>query len=255
LFWSFIFLNTKIQKNTIFGKNIILLKRLLSYFLPINIYKIKSEVSQRLYVTLCNGKLLLDSQNANYSYGSLQRILRFGLKKIGFKKIKNLQSVLILGVAAGSVIKTLRYEIGYQNKIKGVEIDPKVIEIANKYFDLDKIPNVQIEIADVQQFVKTEKAKHGLVIIDVFRDLLMPSFLFTEQFAIDLELLLCSDGMILFNTMNINKKKRYKMDFFLEKFNLIKAYRLEEYNTIYIFNKKNNKKLPLQDDFSTKTIS
>jgi len=111
-----------------------LLKKLFSYIFPINLLKVKSEVSRTLEVTLHNGKLLLDSQNANYSYGSLQRILRFGLKKIGFERIRKLQNILILGVAAGSVIRTLRDEIGYQNKIKGVEIDPKVIEIANKYF-------------------------------------------------------------------------------------------------------------------------
>jgi len=217
-----------------------LLQKLFSYVFPINIYKTKSDVSQSLEVALYNGKLVLDSQNTNYSYGSLQRILRFGLKKIGFKKIRKLKSVLILGVAAGSVIKILRNEVGYHNKIKGVEIDPNIIEIANKYFNLDKIPNLEIKIADAQQFVKTEEAKHDLVIIDIFQDLLMPSFLFTEQFARDIEFLLSWDGIILFNTMIINRKEKYKIDFFRKNFNLIGSYRLEKYNTIYIFGKKNN---------------
>lgn len=53
-----------------------------------------------------NGKLVLDSKNTNYSYRNLQRILRTGLKNIGFKKINKMSQILVLGVAGGSVIKT-----------------------------------------------------------------------------------------------------------------------------------------------------
>jgi len=117
-----------------------------------------------------------------------------------------------------------------------------------KHFSLGRIPNLEITIADVQQFVKTEKTKYDLVIIDVFQDLLMPSFLFGEQFARDIEFLLSSDGIVFFNTMAIRKKAEHKIIFFREKFNLIGTYSLEKYNTIYIFSKKNNKKLSLSDE-------
>jgi spermidine synthase len=70
----------------IFGKiNIILLflikiflmfKKLFSYFIPINVFKQKSNISQMLEVTWADGELVLDSKNTNYSYGSLQRILK-----------------------------------------------------------------------------------------------------------------------------------------------------------------------------------
>jgi spermidine synthase len=40
----------------------------------------------------------MDSKNTNYSYGSLQRILRKGLQSIGFENIKNCNSILVLGV-------------------------------------------------------------------------------------------------------------------------------------------------------------
>ena len=63
-------------------------KKPFSYLLPITIFKQKSTVSQTLEVTWTNGKLVLDSKNTNYSYGSLQRILRKGLKIIGFERIK-----------------------------------------------------------------------------------------------------------------------------------------------------------------------
>ena len=153
-------------------------QKLLSYLIPINVLKQESIVNKSLEVTWNNGELVLDTLNTNYSYGSLQRILRTGLLKIGFDKIKKYNKILILGVAAGSVIKTLVNEIGFRNEIIGVEIDPKTIEIANKYFGLDKIENVEIIIADAAIFVQNTSEKYDLIIIDIFQDNFMPEFLF-----------------------------------------------------------------------------
>lgn len=88
-----------------------MLKKLFSYLLPVTIFKQNSTLSKTLEVTWTDGKLVLDSENTNYSYGNLQRILRKGLKIIGFEKIKSMQKILVLGVAGGSVIRTLVDEI------------------------------------------------------------------------------------------------------------------------------------------------
>ncbi len=129
-------------------------KKILSYLIPINIYKKKSLLSKSIEVTWANGELVLDTENTNYSYGSLQRILRKGLFYIGVEKIKCMQEILILGVAGGSVIKTLRNEIGFRGKITGVEIDSEIIEIANQYFELNKTENLEIIIDDAYKFVE-----------------------------------------------------------------------------------------------------
>lgn len=68
-------------------------------------------MSKNLEVTWANGELVLDSKNTNYSYGSLQRILRIGLESIGFETVLKSEHILVLGVAGGSVIKTLSEEI------------------------------------------------------------------------------------------------------------------------------------------------
>jgi hypothetical protein len=77
-----------------------MLKKIFSYLLPIKIHTVKS-ISKSIEITWTNGELVLDSENTNYSYGSLQRILRLGLKSIGFDKIIKMNHVLILGVAGG----------------------------------------------------------------------------------------------------------------------------------------------------------
>jgi predicted membrane-bound spermidine synthase len=163
-----------------------MLKKLFSYILPLNIYKKKSSVSQSLEVTWANGELVLDSKNTNYSYGSLQRILRKGLKKIGFERITSMHHILVLGVAGGSVIKTLVDEIKYKGKITGVEIDAEIIAIANEYFQLNEIPNLEIIIDDAFEFVLKTKEKYDLIIIDIFQNTKMPNFLFEKFFPLNL---------------------------------------------------------------------
>ena len=135
-----------------------MLKNLLSYIFPIKIFEKKSFLSKNLEIAYNNGKIVMDSQNTNYSYGSLQKILRKGLGFVGFEKIRTMNHILVLGVAGGSVIKTLVDEIGYNKKITGVEIDPEIIELANRFFELDKIENLQIEISDAFEFVGLKTA-------------------------------------------------------------------------------------------------
>lgn len=183
-----------------------MLQRLLSFFIPINIYKKNSPVSNKLEVTWNNGQLVLDSKNTNYSFGSLQRILRKGLLYIGYERIRGFENVLVLGVAAGSVIKTLADEVKFTGKITGVEIDPAAIEIANKYFGLDKVPNCEIVIDDAFEFVLKTKEKYDLIIIDIFRDTEMPNFLFEDFFINRVNFLLKVNGFILFNTMTLTLK-------------------------------------------------
>ncbi len=177
------------------------LKRILSFFIPVKVYQIESEINTSLEVTWNNGQLVLDSKNTNYSYGSLQRVMRIGLAHIGSDVVKKSKSALILGVAGGSVIQTLRDEFDFKGKITGVELDKKIIEIANNYFGLNKFNDVEIINDDAQNFISKTKAKYDLIVIDVFQDNIMPDFLFEENFINNLKKILDKNGNILFNTI------------------------------------------------------
>ena len=113
--------------------------------------------------------------------------------------------ILLLGVAGGSVIKTLVDEIEYKGKITGVEIDPDMIQIANQYFELDKIKQLEIVIDDAFEFVLKSKEKYDLIIIDIFEDIKMPNFLFESFFSGHVCSLLKSRGFVLFNTMILDE--------------------------------------------------
>ena len=219
-----------------------MIKKILSYLIPIKIYTSKSSLSNAIEVTWANGELVLDSENANYSYGSLQRILRLGLKNIGYDKIVSMNHILVLGVAGGSVIKTLVDEIKFKGKITGVEIDPEIIKIANTFFKLDAVENLQIVIDDAFEYVLKTKNKYDLIIIDVFQDTSMPAFLFENFFTKRICYLLRSRGVVLFNTMILNqnqnlRNKKYVSEFYESDFKIRTIARVEQHNELIVIDK------------------
>jgi spermidine synthase len=215
--------------------------KLLSYLIPVTIYKAKSTLSTTLEVTWNNGNLVLNSQNANYSYGSLQRILKKGLRYIGFERIRNFESILVLGVAGGSVIQTLAEDVKFEGKITGVEIDADVIAVANKYFNLNKVANLEIIIDDAFEFVLKTKEKYDLIIIDIFQDIRMPNFLFEDFFIQRVQYLMKVNGFILFNTMVLSDKDKirnleYKAKF-IDNYSIRLYPKVEEHNELFTIKK------------------
>ena len=181
----------------------------------------------------------MDSKNTNYSYGSLQRILRKGLQSIGFENIKTMDSILVLGVAGGSVIKTIVNEIDFKGEITGVEIDPEIISLANKYFKLNEVPNLTLFIEDANKYVQESIKTYDLIVIDIFQDNSMPEFLFESEFVENTISLLNPGGYLLFNTM-INSKadqernKHFVNHFSSEDFTTYSLPKVEVYNELIV---------------------
>ena len=219
-------------------------KKMISYLIPVTIFLSKSTLSKSLEVTWVKGKLILDSENTNYSYGNLQNILRLGLREIGFEKIKNMNEVLVLGVAGGSVVKTLVDEINFDGKITGVEVDPSIIDVANKYFKLNEVSQLDIIIDDAFEFILKTKSTYDLIIIDIFQDTKMPNFLFESYFVNSICTLIYDCGAVFFFSMLLNdqdnfRNKKYIKEFNLDDFKIRTIPRIEKHNELIVIEKQN----------------
>jgi spermidine synthase len=212
-----------------------MLKKILSYLYPITVYSEKSEISGKLKVLLYNGSYLLDTLNTNYSYGSLEKVLKKGLDFIGENTIQKKKSVLILGVAGGSVVKTLVNDFNFTSPIKGVELDANIIRLANKYFELNKIPNFKCIIDDAQHFIANSKEDFDLIIIDIFTDMNMPSFLFDNEFINNYKSRLTPKGHIIFNMMWSGSDKRDKVANFIKNFDT-NNYQIHHFKSVERYN-------------------
>lgn len=176
--------------------------KLLSYLYPIT-KKIHSEYSGSLEITWYNGKKYLNTKNANYSYGSLQKILKFGLDHIDLKKV---HSVLLLGLGGGSVIETLRKDFCYSKSITAVEIDPVIINIAKNEFDLKEDEQLKIVCADALDVMQSNTTQFDLIIIDLFIDVDMPQAFLAIPFWKNILKASSVNGTVLFNA-SLDKTK------------------------------------------------
>ena len=175
------------------------IKKLTSYILPHRIKQYTSEISGPLEVNFTNGKLTLDTLTSNYSYGALQSVLRKGIKAIHFDS--TIESILILGMGAGSVIESIRNEFHSYAPIDAVELDPTIIEIAKKEFDIERFGELTIYESDAAEFVSNTTSKYDLVIIDLFIINVIPEIFTQEPFLRSLCSKLTPHAKIIFNTI------------------------------------------------------
>ena len=204
------------------------MKRLISHLYPVT-KKVKSKFNDTLEITWYNGKKHLNSKNANYSYGSLQKILKFGLEKI---ELKNINSILLLGLGGGSVIETLRRDFNYNKDITAIEIDPIIIDLAKKEFGIEPNDELEIICEDALKYVKNSTEKFDLIIIDLFIDINVPSQFLNISFWEDVLNAKSTNGCIIFNA-SLEKSKSKALN------NVINFLKSNTYK-VEVFEKVNN---------------
>ena len=174
-----------------------MLKKIISYIFPIT-RKIKSIHNGYLELTVVNGRTVLDTSNTNYSYGSLQRVLKFSLEHTD---VSHAENVLLLGLGGGCVLKTLWNEFDYKGNVTAVDIDPVIITVAEKEFGILPNGKTRIVCADAYDFVKEDLDKFDLIIIDLFIDNIVPEKFLQQEFWKDVLKKVNNNGTIIFNTL------------------------------------------------------
>lgn len=212
-------------------------RRLLSYVLPLT-RRVVSEHSGILRVTLYRGHKVLDTANANYSYGTLQRVLRYGLL---FAPVQPTGPVLLLGLGGGSVVPTLRQERGVTGPITAVELDPVVIQVAADEFGIRTGPGLNVICADAFAWVATAPvATFELVVVDLFLDLALPAELGEAGFWQNLLRLTRPGGWVLCNllvTAELWPDGQYLPEFLEELGFEVKDLEVEQLNRLLILRK------------------
>lgn len=172
------------------------MKKIISYIWPFT-RTVKSTINGTLEITLMNGKKVLDSENANYSYGLLQKVLAFGLSKTG--NIDPTADILLLGMGAGCVLESIKKMLVHTGKITAVEIDPTVIEIAKSEFAIERFAPLEIVQSDALAFVNNCPKQFDLIIVDLFIDEKVPERFYSTDFWNKVSALLKLKGNVIFN--------------------------------------------------------
>ena len=126
-----------------------------------------------------------------------QKTLRYAeiIDSIGkIQKWKNKKS-LILGMGGGIIANKLAEQ---QVHVTGVEIDPRIITCAQKYFYLNE--KIKIICEDAQWWLQKDTTHYDIIIIDLFNGEAPPSYLFTyENFLQIKKLLKDKNSLIIIN--------------------------------------------------------
>ncbi|SDL01397.1 Spermine/spermidine synthase [Catalinimonas alkaloidigena] len=187
------------------------LKKWLSYVWPLT-HHVQSDLSGTLEVSWVNGRKVLDSRNANYSYGSLQTILTYGLAHLDFSAEA---PVLLLGLGGGSILRPLREAFRCTGPITAVEVDPVVIDLAHREFQVGDVPDLTIVQADAVAYVTQCTQRFGLVIVDVFVDDQVPPVFYALTFWERLASLLRPGGSVLFNA-GLHRRHALRLEALIE---------------------------------------
>lgn len=146
-----------------------------NFFFPRKISFPDSHFNRRLLVVDYGTSATLFADGLIESGSIMSQIWQTGLKKLLPSDFVP-QSVLLLGLAGGSnaTLISRRYP---EARITGVDIDPVMIEIGQKYFGLKKIKNLSLVIADAFTFVHhlPPETQYDLVLLDCFIGQQIPS--------------------------------------------------------------------------------
>ena len=107
-------------------------------------------------------------------------------------------SVAILGLAGGTAARQYTAAYGSSVQITGVEIDPDILSVAQRYFHLDE-PNVHPVVADARYWLDTQAKKYDVIVMDAYRQPYIPFHLTTREFFSEVRAHLAPGGVAVVN--------------------------------------------------------
>jgi len=106
--------------------------------------------------------------------------------------------VLIIGLAGGTVARQLTAAYGGGVQIDGVEIDPRIVEVGQRYFAMTE-PNLHPIVADGRYFLDHTSQQYDLVLVDAYRQPYIPFELTTREFFESVRTHLTPTGVVAVN--------------------------------------------------------
>lgn len=184
---------------TFFGAVLItLFQNIISYVFPLTLEKRKGELTSQLEITIENGRYVLNTRQVNYSFGGLHKVFEKVFKKEKIEKL-NIKNVLVLGFGAGDVAELLVEKYKFNCTIIGIEKDPIVIELAKKYFNINRFNNLKLVHDDAFHFVQTCNQTFDLIVIDIFIEDKIPKIFDQELFLNHIKRIKAREGILFYN--------------------------------------------------------
>jgi len=178
-------------------------QKYLSYLYDITLETTQSPYNEHLEVVASKGRVRLDTKNATYSYEDLYTNFYKCFQQIDIAQQK-LQNILVLGLGLGSIPLMLEQKFKQNAQYHAVEIDPVIIQLAQKYMPTSILQKTKITEADAFNFIENRptSTKFDLIAIDIFIDDQIPQNIQTQNFLKNTQKILKNRGILIFNHLN-----------------------------------------------------
>lgn len=119
--------------------------------------------------------------------------------------------MLVLGLGGGDIVKLLtNCQPNFQ--VTAVEIDQEIAQVAEKYFGIKESRRLRIIIEDAEKYMRANKIKYDLVIVDLYNGDGVPGFVSSAQFLREVAKALKPTRLAIFNYASHSFRER---DFWL----------------------------------------
>jgi spermidine synthase len=111
------------------------------------------------------------------------------------------QAALILGLGGGSIPRMLlaaRSNI----KVEAVEIDPAVVELAARYFDIHALPRFTVHGEDAAAFLRRSGSCYDVIVVDTYVGEQFPHHCATREFLQDAARCMTDGGVLAINWLS-----------------------------------------------------
>jgi spermidine synthase len=212
-----------------------LLKSLLSYVAPVPVWSGEGRYGP-LKLAYESGHLVVNSENANQSWGSLHELWQqcFADERVVERKP---QQILILGFGAGSIASIIRRELRISASVTGVDGDAVMLKIAREHFKMGQLPNLQLVEMDALEFAARETRQYDLILVDLFHELDLAPGIENEDFIRHLAHITEPGGLVCFNSVandagNMARSQRTGRNLRLH-FNELREHRYNGMNLVF----------------------
>jgi spermidine synthase len=122
------------------------------------------------------------------------------------RKPSDIKRVAIVGLAAGTTARQMTAVYG-DIPIDGFEIDPKIVEVGQKYFDMN-MPNLNIIIGDGRLNLEQSPYKYDIIAVDAYRPPYIPPQMTTQEFFQIAASHLTDQGVLTLNSASVPGDRR-----------------------------------------------
>lgn len=123
----------------------------------------------------------------------------------------SVERIAIIGLAAGTTARQAAV-VYPQAQVDGYEIDPRIVEVANRYFGMADLPNLTVFVQDGRYGLAHSPHQYDIIAVDAYRPPYIPWHMTTREFFQQALEHLTEDGVLVINVGRAPNDRRLIAD-------------------------------------------